>query len=268
MPDGPVGVVREGVHGLDRHHRAFERGHAVERHGHDEELEDRVRAQLLPGAGEGHDAVDHAAPGRREQHQREHHAQRLSPVGKRGVVQVMGARPDVGEDERPEVDHRQPVRVHRPFRLLGNEVVHHPEEAGGEEESDRVVAVPPLHHRVLHPGVERVRLGPGHGHGEVVEDVQNRDRQDEGPVEPVGDVDVLDLALGDRAEEHDRVRHPYHGDQDVDRPLELGVFLALSDAERQRDGGGDDHRLPAPERERRELVGDEADLAGALYDII
>ncbi len=33
VADGPVGVVGEGVDGLDRHHRAFEGGHAVERQG-------------------------------------------------------------------------------------------------------------------------------------------------------------------------------------------------------------------------------------------
>ena len=30
VADGPVGVVRQRIHGLDRHHRTFEGGHAVE----------------------------------------------------------------------------------------------------------------------------------------------------------------------------------------------------------------------------------------------
>ena len=150
VADGPVGVVRQRVHRLDRHHRPLEGRHAVERQRDDEELEDRVVAQLVPGARERHDAVDHAAPGGREQDQREHHAERLRPVGQRGVVQVVRAGPHVGEDQRPEVHHRQAVRIDRAVGLLRDEVVHHAEEAGGEEEADRVVAVPPLHHRVLH----------------------------------------------------------------------------------------------------------------------
>jgi hypothetical protein len=66
--------------------------------------------------------------------------------------------------------------------------------------------------------------------------VQQRDREDEGAEEPVRDVDVRRLArFDDRAEEHDRVGHPDERDQDVDRPFELGVFLAARVAERKRD---------------------------------
>ncbi len=38
---------------------------------------------LMPGPGEGHHAVDHAAPARRQEDQRHHHAQRLRPVRQR-----------------------------------------------------------------------------------------------------------------------------------------------------------------------------------------
>ncbi len=37
VTDCPVGVVGEGVDGLDRHHRAFEGGHAVEGQGDHQE---------------------------------------------------------------------------------------------------------------------------------------------------------------------------------------------------------------------------------------
>src|SRR5690606_10024497 len=57
VTDGPVGVVGQGVDGLDGHHRAFEGGHAVEGQGYHQEAQDRVGAQLMPGAGEAHHAV-------------------------------------------------------------------------------------------------------------------------------------------------------------------------------------------------------------------
>ena len=126
VADRPVGVVRQRVDRLDRHHRTFERRHAVERQRDDQELEDRVVAQLVPRARQRHHPVDHAAPRRREQDQREQHAERLRPVGQRRVVQVMRARPHVGEDQRPEVHHRQAVRIDRAPGLLRHEVVHHP----------------------------------------------------------------------------------------------------------------------------------------------
>jgi len=65
----------------------------------------------MPGAGQGHDAVDHAAPGRCEQYQGEDHAERLRPVGQGGVVQVVRSGPHVGGDQGPEVHHRQAVRI-------------------------------------------------------------------------------------------------------------------------------------------------------------
>ncbi len=73
VADGPVGVMGQGVDGLDGHHRSFEGGHAVEGQGDDQEFQDRIRAQLMPGTGEGHDAVDHAAPGGGQQDEGEQH---------------------------------------------------------------------------------------------------------------------------------------------------------------------------------------------------
>ncbi|MEY2915697.1 MAG: hypothetical protein RL454_626, partial [Actinomycetota bacterium] len=199
MAHGPVGVVRQRVDRLDRHHRPLEGRHAVERQRDDQELQDRVVAQLVPRPRQRHDAVDHAAPARRQQHQREDHADALRPVGQRGVVQVVRAGPHVGEDQRPEVDDGQAVAVDGALGLLRNEVVHHPQEAGGQEEAHRVMAVPPLDHGILHARIGRVRLHPAGRDGGAVDQVQDRHGQDEGAVEPVGHVDVAHLAHADGA---------------------------------------------------------------------
>jgi hypothetical protein len=50
MADRPVGVVRQRVDRLDRHHRTFEGRHAVERERDDQKTQDRVIAQFVPGA--------------------------------------------------------------------------------------------------------------------------------------------------------------------------------------------------------------------------
>ncbi len=265
---GPVGVVAQRVHRLDGHHRALERGHAVERQGHDQEAQDGVVAQLVPGARQGHDPVDHPAPAGRQQDQREHHAHGLRPVGQRGVVQVVGARPHVGEDQGPEVHDGQAIAVHRAAGLLRDEVVHHSQEPGREEEAHGIVAVPPLHHRILHACIGGVALHPAGRHLRAVDHVQQRHRENEAAEEPVGHVDVLHAALADGAEEHDGVRDPHERDQDVDRPLELGVFLARGVAQRQADGRGHDDRLPAPEGERRERAREQAHLPSALHHVV
>ena len=109
---------------------------------------------LVPAAAQREQAVDHAAPDRRPQHHREQHAERRGPLRQRGVVQVVRPGPDVHEHQRPEVQDRQPVAEHRPLGRLRHEVVHQAEERRREEERDGVVAVPPLHERVLHAGVD------------------------------------------------------------------------------------------------------------------
>src|ERR1019366_9873905 len=124
-------------------------------------------------------------------------AQGLRPLRQGGVEQVMRTRPDIDEDQAPEMDDRKPVGIDRPFRALGNEVIHDAEEAGGQEESDRVMPVPPLYQRVLNTGEQRVafRLERRYRHRQIVDDVQNRDGDDEGKIEPVRDVDMRLFAL-------------------------------------------------------------------------
>ena len=202
--------------------------------------------------------------------QRKHHAERLRPVRQRGVLQVVRAGPHIDEVERPEVDHRQAVGVDRAAGLLRHEVVHHAEESGGEEESHRVVAVPPLRHRVLGAGKQAVGLHREQvdRHRQVVEGMQQRGRQDEGQVEPVGDVDVRLLAAHDGADEQDQVGHPHHLDQDVDRPFHFGIFARLGIAQHVAEVGQHDDRHPAPEGKAGHAVRNQAGLAGALDDVI
>ncbi len=270
VADGPVGEVGKRIDRLDRHRRPFERAHAVEGDRGDQEPQHRIGAQLMPRARERHDAVDHAAPGRHPQDQREGHAEGLQPVGCRRIMQVVRTGPDIEEDQRPEMDDRKTIRINRPFRLLGHEVVHDAEEPGGQEEADRVVAVPPLCHGVLHARPDPVALGsrPAHRHGEVVDDVQNRDRQDKGEIEPVGDVNVPLAPLEQRARERDQVGDPHDGQQQVHVPFGFGVFLALGDAEDVPGRRQHDHQLVAPEDEVGEpRPAEQRRAAGALHDV-
>ncbi len=222
----------------------------------------------MPGAREGHHAVDHAAPARSQQDDRHHHAQALCPIRQSGVVQVVRTGPDIKGDQRPEVNDRQAIGIHRALGLLRHEVIHHAQEAGGQEEAHGVVAVPPLHHRVGRTRIDRVGLEPGHRDFQVVDDVQHRRNQDERAEEPVTHIDVLGLALHDRAEEHADVRHPHQRDQDVDRPLQFRVFLGAGEALWKRDDCKHDHSLPTPEGEGRESVGEQTRLASALNHVI
>ena len=80
VADGPVGVVGERVDGADGEQRALEGGHAVEGDAGGEELDDRIGAEFVPGAAQGEQAVEHAAPGGSPEHQGEEHAEHLQPA--------------------------------------------------------------------------------------------------------------------------------------------------------------------------------------------
>ena len=169
-------------------------------------------------------------------------------------MQVVRAGPHVGEDQRPEVHDRQAIRVNRTLGLLRNKVIHHAQEAGGQEETDRVMPVPPLNHRVLHTGICRVGLHQTGRDRRAVDQMQQGYGNDESTEEPIRNVNVAHLACADGAKEHHGERNPDHGDQDIDRPFEFGVFLALRVTQRQRDGRRQNDQLPTPEGEGGEFV--------------
>ena len=179
----------------------------------------------------------------------------------------MRARPDVDEHQAPEVDDGQPVAEHGPLGRLRQEVVHQPQEGRREEEGDGVVAVPPLHERVLHARKQRVALEQADRQHEVVDDVQDSDGDDRRDVKPDRDVEVLLTSTREGQKEVGGEDDPDDDDEDVDRPFEFGVLLRLRVAERQGDRRQRDDQLPAPEVDRTQGVV-HAHLQEALRRIV
>jgi 23S rRNA (cytosine1962-C5)-methyltransferase len=152
--------------------------------------------------------------------------------------------------------------------LLGDEVIHHAQEACGQEEADRIVAIPPLDHGVLHTGIGRVRLESAHGQRSAVDQVQQSHGNDECAKEPVGHINVTHLARAHCAKEDHSKRHPDQRDENVNGPFEFGIFFALGVAQWQGNGCQHDHQLPAPKGESGQFVVEQADIAGALHHVI
>ena len=144
-----------------------------------------------------------------------------------------------------------------------------PEEARGQEEAHRVVAVPPLRHRVLHAAeqADAVALVPGQRHRQVVDHVQHGDGDDEGQVVPVGDVDVRLPPLQQRADEEAEIGEPDDRQPEVGQPFRLGVFAALRDAHDVAEGGEHDEELVAPEDELGGEAPGQPRAAGALHAV-
>ena len=181
---------------------------------------------------------------------------------------MVGTGPDVDEDQRPEVDDRETVGIDRPARRFGQEIIHDAQNRRGQEERHRVMAVPPLDEAVLETGEDRIGMIPRGGKGKVVHDVEHRHRQNAGHVEPQGHVEARFVAFRESPEEVQREHHPDEHDRDVDRPDQLGVFLAAGEAAWQGDGGGHDDELPAPEMDAGEQIAGEAHLAEPLGGVV
>ena len=97
--------------------------------------------------------------------------------------------------------------------------------------------------------------------------MQHRDGEDEGEIEPVGDVDVRLGAPHDGAKKDQQVDDPHHCQQKVGVPFRLGIFLRLRDAEQIAGAGDDDEEVVAEHDKPWRDVAGEPRAARALHDI-
>src|SRR5579863_311511 len=177
--------------------------------------------------------------------------------------------PDVEEDQRPEVDDRQAIRIDRPFGSLWNEIVHDRQETGGQEKADRVVAVPPLNHRVLDARPDGIGLGgeDRDRHLGVVAEDKHGDRHDKGEIEPVGYINMRLLPLSDSGHIDEKVSHP-NNNQPYNRvPFRLGVFVASRDAEQITGSSNEDEEVITEDHEPWREIAGQTHPTRALDDI-
>ncbi len=260
--------MANGVDRLNRQHGPFKSGHTVGRDRYHHEFQHGVLPYAVPGAPQGQQAIQHTAPGWRDQHDGKDRTQRLSPIGQRGVQQVVGAGPDVDEDQGPEVDDRQLIGKDRAVSGLGQIVIHQAKIGGGQEESHGIMPVPPLDEGILYAGEQRVALPKGHRKFQVVADVKHRNGHPGGNVEPDGHIQVLLPPLQNGAEHVDPKGDPYQRDGNVDGPFQLGVLMRTGDAQRKRNGRRQNDGLPAPEVELVQKIAVHARFQKALQRVI
>ncbi len=129
--------------------------------------------------------------------------------------------------------------------------------------------VPPLHHRVLHAGIDGNAFEQPSGNNEVVKNVQNRNSHNRGNVKPKRDVHVPFASPHQRHEKVDsKETDPNKCDRNVDRPFKFGVFFTLCDTKRQSNGGRNNDQLPAPEVKLAKLVAPHASFAKSLRRVV
>src|SRR5664279_3406047 len=97
--------------------------------------------------------------------------------------------------------------------------------------------------------------------------MQHGDRDDEGDVEPVGDVDMRFGTPHDRAEEHEQVGDPHDRQPEISIPFRFGVFLGLRYAEQVSGAGNENEEIVAEHDEPRSDISDQPRATGSLYDV-
>ena len=99
------------------------------------------------------------------------------------------------------MDDRQAIRIDGTIRTLWDEVIDNCQEASGQEKANRIVAIPPLDHRILNTGPNNVRFRRKErdGNSRVIAKMQNGNRDDEGKVEPIRHINMRLFALPQRA---------------------------------------------------------------------
>ena len=84
------------------------------------------------------------------------------------------------------MDHRQLVREDGRARRLGQVVVEQPEDRDREHQGHGIVAVPPLHDGVLHPGEDRIAAPESGRDGQRIDEVQQGDADPANPLRAEG----------------------------------------------------------------------------------
>src|SRR4051812_11398327 len=108
MGDGPISVMGKRVNALDCQCWPFESRHSVSGDRHNHELEHGFLSDLIPCTAKREQPIQHAAPRWRDQHDRKNHSQRLCPVRKSCVEQMMGASPNIDKYQCPKMNYREP----------------------------------------------------------------------------------------------------------------------------------------------------------------
>jgi hypothetical protein len=123
---------------------------------------------------------------------------------------------------------------------------------------------------VLDAGPQDIALGAEQRHrdGGVVDEMQDRDRNDEGQVEPVGDIDMRFAPGHQGAQEDHEIGDPDDGKPQIDIPFGFGVFLALADPQHIAQRRQHDEELVSPEHEGGEPTpAEQRRPAGPLHHV-
>src|SRR4051812_1917459 len=102
------------------------------------------------------------------------------------------------------MDDGESIAIYWPLYRLWHKIVHQAEDRRGQEEAHGSVPVPPLHQRILYAAEDRVAMREARRDREVIHDVEQRNGDHRGDVEPDGHIEARLVPAGEGPEEIDR----------------------------------------------------------------
>src|SRR5690606_15242060 len=135
----------------------------------------------------------------------------------------------------------------RPVCHLGQKVIHHTKKWRCQKESDSIVSIPPLYQCILHTGIDIEALPYTYRKLDRIDNMQYRNSDKCGNIEPYRHVHVAFTTFNDRTEHVDTEDYPDDRNSDVDRPFHLRILMRCRVTQRKGYGRCDNDKLPSPE---------------------
>src|SRR5690554_2939371 len=130
------------------------------------------------------------------------------------------------------------------------------------------MTVPPLNQGVLNTGVNVVAFESRYRNLEGVHNLQYRNGHKATDVKPDRDIHVPFTTLHNGSEHVNPENDSNQYDRDVNRPLQLRIFVRTGEAQRQGDGCCQNDNLPSPEMDLAQCVTEHAGFQHALHGVI
>ena len=162
------------------------------------------------------------------------------------------------------MDDGKAVGIDRAVGCLGQVIIHQPQEGRGQEKCNRIMTIPPLYQCILYAGIDGIAFKKGYGDLEAVGNMQHRNGYEGGNIKPDGHINMLHPALDDGTDHVGSENKPDHGNKNIDRPFQFGIFLAGGCAACKGNSCQYDDQLPSPEVDLAEQVVEHPGFAKPL----
>jgi len=129
--------------------------------------------------------------------------------------------------------NRQTVRVNRPVGGFRQIVIHQSQKRSGQEKGNGIVSIPPLNNGILNTGIYRITFQQADRNFQRIKNMEHGNCNHRCNVKPDGNIQVFYPAFGNGTKQVDAINYPNNGNQYINRPFKLCIFLGSGITQRK-----------------------------------